>query len=264
LSAGEPFSVPPSVLPLIRKGQELYQRSDGLFNPALGELIRLWGFASDDPPQGPPPDKASIEQLLAQHPSMLDLRINGLEMACTNPAVRLDFGGFAKGYGVDLAIQHLRELGIENAIINAGGNLRVIGRHGDRPWRIGIRNPRGEGVMASVDAEGDESIFTSGDYERYFEYEGQRYHHIMDPRTGYPARGTESVTIFHTNGADADGASTALFVAGPEHWQALAKKMGVTGVMLVAEDGTVYMTPNLKERIHFVETPARLVLSEPL
>lgn len=265
LPAGEKFSGAPSVLPLIIEGQRLSKLSGGLFNPAIGNLIKLWGFESDDPPKGPPPDEQAIEAILKRHPSMEDISIDGIELQCSNDAVRLDFGGFAKGVAIDNAIQHLREMGINNAIVNAGGDLRIIGSHGERPWRIGIRNPRGAGMLASVDVSGDESVVTSGDYERFFEYEGVRYYHIIDPRTGYPARGAVSVTVFDEQAGKADAAATALFVAGPEDWYDVAKAMGVKGVMLVDTRGVIHMTPNLKDRIHFdVEPVPEIILSEPL
>jgi thiamine biosynthesis lipoprotein len=265
LPTGERFSAPPSIIPLINKAKEFAAKSNGKFNPAIGRLIRLWGFASDDPPHGPPPTPEEIHAILDKKPSMDDVAIDGIEMYSTNDAVRLDLGGFAKGYGVDVAIEHLREMGITNAVVNAGGDLRAIGRHGNRPWRVGIRNPRGPGILASVDVQGDESVFTSGDYERYFEYEGIRYYHILDPRTGYPARGARSVTVFDDNAAEADAAATAIFVAGPEEWYEVAKSMGIKAVMLVDTRGTIYMTPNLKDRIYFDVKPLpKIIYSEPL
>lgn len=265
LPTGEKFSGAPSVIPLIIEGKRLSKLSGGLFNPAIGNLIKLWGFASDDPPKGPPPDEQAIEAILSRHPSMDDVVVDGIEVQATNDAVRLDFGAFAKGIAIDKAIEHLRELGINNAIVNAGGDLRIIGKHGERPWRIGIRNPRGPGMLASVDVAGDESVVTSGDYERFFEYEGVRYYHIIDPRTGYPARGAVSVTVFADKAGEADAAATALFVAGPEDWFAVAKSMGVKGVMLVDTRGVIHMTPNLKDRIYFdVDPVPEIILSGSL
>ena len=156
LPSGEVFTISPSLLPLIKLAKDLSQRSGGRFNPAIGKLIKLWGFASDTPPSGPPPTQQAIDALLAKHPSMNDVILDGIKLHSTNDGVSLDFGGFAKGYGVDVAIDHLKELGIKNAVINAGGDLRAIGRHGDRPWRVGIRDPRGAGILAAVDVEGDE------------------------------------------------------------------------------------------------------------
>jgi len=267
LASGESFSAPPSILPLIQRGAELSRRSGGLFNPAVGKLIALWGFASDDPPTGPPPQPAAIHAILDQHPSMDDVVVDGIRLQCRNPAVKLDFGAFAKGYAVDRAIERLQEMGIKDAVVNAGGDLRAIGRHGDRPWRVGIRHPRQPGILAAVEVEGDESVFTSGDYERYFDWQGVRYSHIIDPRSGYPASGLSSVTVFSRQADLADAAATALFVAGPQEkdWLPVARAMGVAGVLLVDQAGTVHMTPGLTERIHFETEPLpKVIYSEAL
>ncbi len=267
LPTGEFFSCPPSIVPLIRRSSELSEASGGLFNPAIGQLIRLWGFASDEAPKGPPPTAEAIHTLLAQNPQMSDLQLDGIQLRSRNPAVRLDFGAFAKGYAIDQAIEQLRERGIDNAIVNAGGDLRAIGRHGGRPWRIGIRHPRQPGMLASVDIEGDESIFTSGDYERYFDHDGKRYQHIIDPRSGYPAEGISSVTVFAKQADVADAAATAITVAGPNpaDWLPVARALGVTGVMLVDTEGRVQMTPSLDKRIYFdIEPRPDVRFSEPL
>jgi thiamine biosynthesis lipoprotein len=159
----------------------------------------------------------------------------------------------------------LQEAGIQHAVVNAGGDLRAIGQHGSRPWRVGIRHPRQEGILASVETSPDESIFTSGDYERYFDWQGKRYGHIIDPRTGYPAEGLSSVTVFADQADLADAAATALFVAGPKDWLPVARAMGVKGVMLVDEQGTVQITPGIRNRIHFdTDPPPQVIVSEPL
>ena len=264
LSTGGEFTVNPVIRPLIVEGAELSRRSRGLFNPAIGKLIALWGFQSDERGDAPPPSPEAVAELLAEHPSMDDLVLDGLTLHSTNPAVRLDFGAFAKGRGVDMGIERLRELGIANAIINAGGDLRAIGRHGKRPWRIGVRHPRGEGLLAALEVEGDQSVFTSGDYERYFEFDGRRYHHILDPRTGFPAQGSTSVTVIHREAAIADAAATALFVAGPQDWPLIARDMGVDQVMLVDTDGVVHMTPAMAERVRFEVEPRPEVRVTPL
>jgi len=267
LPTGEFFSCPPSIVPLIRRSSELSEASGGLFNPAIGQLVKLWGFASDEAPEGPPPASEAIRALLEKNPQMSDLELDGIQLRSRNPAVRLDFGAFAKGYAIDRAIEQLRELGIANAIVNAGGDLRAIGRHGKRPWRIGIRHPRQPGMLASVDIEGDESVFTSGDYERYFDYDGKRYQHIIDPRSGYPAEGLSSVTVFAPRADMADAAATAITVAGPKpaDWLPVARALGVSGVMLVDTEGRVQMTPSLRERIYFdIEPKPDVRFSEPL
>ncbi len=255
LATQNEFSVDPSILPLLELGQALERRSDGLFNPAMGDLITLWGFHGDDRPDDPPPADAQIRQWLERAPSMAHIELDGLRARATRPGLRLDLGGFAKGYGVDRAMQRLRDMGIEHAIINAGGDLRAIGQPGNRPWRIGIRHPDGEGIMASLELRGDESVYTSGDYERYFVYDGIRYHHILDPRTGQPAREARSVTVLHHDGAEADAAATALFVAGPGRFAEIAAGLGISKAMLLDPQGNMHMTPDMAERVRFETDP---------
>jgi thiamine biosynthesis lipoprotein len=253
IAAGESTTVSDFLLPLLLQARTLSIQSDGLFNPAIGRLIALWGFHSDEPPPGPPPPVDAIETLLAGKPDMQALLIEGHRVSSDNPLVQLDLGGFAKGYALNHAIARLRSLGVENAIVNAGGDLCVSGRHGDRPWQVGIRHPQGEGVIAALAVANGECVLTSGNYERYREHEHVRYAHILDPRSGWPVRHVASATVIHTDGGVADAAATALTVAGPDDWQRIARGMGLRYVMLVDETGTVYMSPAMAERIRFAE-----------
>jgi len=264
LETGEWFAAPPSVLPLVKLGKQLSETSDGLFNPAIGQLIKTWGFHTSDPEGARPPPPAEIRKLLAQNPRMQDIDIDGIRMRSRNPAVKLDFGAFGKGYGIDLAIQHLRELGVNDAIINTGGDLRAIGSRQGVPWKIAIRRPTGSGVLGIIEVAGDESIFTSGDYERMFVWQGKRYSHIIDPRTGYPATGTRSVTVIHHDSSVADAAATALFIAGPEHWHRIARRMGIRYALLVDDKGSLYMNPAMQRRLQLVDNDSKIVISPPL
>jgi thiamine biosynthesis lipoprotein len=177
-----------------------------------------------------------------------------------NRQVQLDLGAYAKGYALNLALDQLRTEGLENVIVNAGGDLCVAGRHGDRPWHIGVRHPQGQGVIASVDLQDGECVMTSGNYERFREFEGIRYSHIIDPRSGYPVKHVASATVISPKGGLADAAATALSVAGPEQWQRIASRMGVDQVMLVDAAGRVYLTPAMQKRIRFEsETPEVIV-----
>ncbi len=248
LATGEWFTADRAVLPLIELSKQYSLLSNGLFNPAIGRLIQLWGFQSEQQAQAPPSQK-DIYNFLAKLPSMNEIDIDGDRLRGRNPLLSLDLGAIAKGYAVEKGIQMLRNQGIEHALINAGGDLCGIGSQAERPWRIGIRDPSGNGILASIDLTDDECVFTSGDYERYFDYAGKRYHHIIDPRTGYPADQAISVTVLHKNGALADAASTALFVAGPNGWQEIAKKMGISDVMMVDKRGRIIMTPSMQKRI---------------
>ena len=260
LQSGETAPIPAGLAGVLAQAQALSRRSNGLFEPALGGLMALWGFHSNDLPDALPAAEA-IAAWRAERPHMSDLTLEDGQARSDNPRMQLDLGAFAKGVAVDRAIAALRAAGFDNAIVNAGGDLRASGAR-ERPWRIGIRHPRAPGVLASIETAGDESIFTSGDYERYFEIDGKRYHHIIDPRSGYPARGTASLTVMHSEAAVADAAATALFVAG-DTWPQTAASMNIRRVMRVRPDGTVEMTPAMAERIRFeTETAPDVILRE--
>jgi thiamine biosynthesis lipoprotein len=263
IADGRGAQVSSSLTELLRNARNYSLASEELFNPAIGGLIGLWGFHSDEPPGGPPPDQERIQALLTAKPSMRDLQFDGLELSSVNPVVEIDLGAFAKGYALNLAIDQLHEQGIHNAIVNAGGDLCVSGRHGERPWMIGIRHPLGEGVIASVGVSDGECVLTSGNYERYREHEGIRYAHIIDPRSGYPVKHVASATVISKDGALADAAATALSVAGPQDWHRIAARMGLSEVMLVDDKGVVYLTPAMQQRITLEQEGVSVIVAEP-
>lgn len=248
------------IIEMVRRSQQYETESGGRFNAAIGGLIRLWGFhTSDYPIIGPPPSQLQISKILELAPSSHDIHINGLEMRTDKPAVQLDFGGIAKGYAVDLTIARLRNMGINNAIVNAGGDLRAIGSHGDRPWRVAVRKPGG-GTIGSVQVRGDEAIFTSGNYERFRQDETERYPHILDPGTGWPAKDIASVTVITDEGVLADAAATALVVAGLDEWPEVARALSLNQVAVVDEAGTIYLTPEMEQRIEFSADVERVII----
>ena len=249
-----------AIVEMIRRSQLIEQQSQGRFNPAIGALIRLWGFhTSDYPIEGPAPTQDQISALLDLKPTSHDIAITERELSSNNPSVQLDLGGIAKGYAIDLSIQLLQDLGIDNAIVNAGGDLRAMGKHGERPWRVAIRQPGG-GSIGNVEVEGDEAIFTSGNYERFRQDETKRYAHILDPRTGWPAKDIASVTVISDEGLYADAAATALLVAGLEDWPEVARALNLTQVAVVDESGTVYLTTQMSKRVQFTEGVERIVV----
>jgi thiamine biosynthesis lipoprotein len=177
--------------------------------------------------------------------------INGNLVHSNNPSVQLDFGGIAKGYAVDIASTLLQNLDIQNAIINAGGDLRAFGMNRSRPWIVAIENPIG-GVLGGIEIFHDEAVFTSGNYVRYLETEGQdRYSHILDPRSGWPAQSIMSATVITQSGWKADAAATALIVAGIEHWPEVATAMQIDKVLVTDENGQVFVTPEMQKRLKF-------------
>jgi thiamine biosynthesis lipoprotein len=261
-AAGAPATATADITYMVSRSRELETLSEGCFNPAIGALVRLWGFhTSDYPVLGPPPSRAAVEELLRQAPSTRDIVIDGNRLYSSNPAVQLDFGGVAKGYAIDLAMQRLRGMGIEHAIVNAGGDLRAIGRRPDRPWRVAIRKPGG-GVIGTVETRGDEAVFTSGVYERFRLDDVERYPHILDPRTGWPVAELAAVTVIADEGLLADAAATALIVAGKEGWLRVAAALGLSEVLLIDGDGEVWATEPMSRRVTFSEDVSPNIIAD--
>ena len=237
---------------LIHHAQKTAAASDDLFNPAMGKLIAAWGFHADTyAPRVP--QAQQIAQLVAQRPRMADLHLTGTRVSTTNPAVQLDFGGYAKGYALDRAAAILREQGIENALVNIGGNVIALGTKGSQPWRVGIANPRGTGAIGMVELSDGEAIGTSGDYQRYFEVQGTRYCHVLDGRSGYPARAAQAVTVLMPKGPQAgllsDALSKPLFLVEASEWQARAQSLGLDYALRVDADGKSDTTPKMRDRV---------------
>lgn len=253
IASGQPYQVDAELAALLRLGRDLSCASDGLFDPAIGGMVEAWGFHADTPPEGDPPPDALVEELVAAHPRMTDLRIDGTQVTSVNPAVQLDLGAYAKGAALDLVEQDLRAAGVEDAVLNAGGGVQVIGSHGARPWRVAIRDPFEWGVVAAVSLRPGEALHTSGNYERYFDKGGVRFSHILDPRTGRPMQGIVSVSVLADTGALSDAAATALAVAGPQDWPRVAAQMGVTAVLIITDTGEIFATPEMQARLEPVE-----------
>ena len=256
LAGGNAITVPDDMQTLFAEAQRAQTQSAGRFDVRIGALVKLWGFDDLTRLRSAPPPQADIEELTAllHSAAALNDRLYG-------PArVQLDFGAIAKGYACDLALARLRSAGFGNALVNLGGNLRASGHHGLRPWQIGIRHPRADApdnahgsLLATLTLQDGEAVMTSGDYERYFEDHGRRYHHLLDPATGEPAQGLISVSVVHPQGAWADAASTALFVAGPAHWRDTALAMGITQALVVDAQGRILATPALAPRLHLAD-----------
>jgi thiamine biosynthesis lipoprotein len=189
-----------------------------------------------------------------------ELDIQGNRIAAARSIV-VDLGGIAKGEIVDRLLELFVRAGIHDALVDAGGDVRVIGSRGGRAWTIGVQSPRAaEDLLGSIELRDGEAAFTSGDYERYFDSDSGRSHHLLDPRTGRPATHTQAVTVLAANGALADAAATAIFVAGPENWRATASALGITHVLRVGADGAIEMTPAMRERVrmHAPREPATM------
>jgi thiamine biosynthesis lipoprotein len=251
IAAGKAIDVSPELAGFAREAQALSARGDHLFDPGIGALVKLWGF-HDDSFKPELPDAAKLEALVKVHPSVADLKIEGNRIASRNPAVALDFGGYLKGVALDRAAAVFRKHKIKDALINIGGNVMALGSKGDRPWRVGVQHPRLSTPLLALDLKDGEAIGTSGDYQRYFEIDGRRYSHLIDPRTGHPATGTQAVTVLIPPRPDAgtwsDWASKPVFIAG-EDWRAMAERLGLTQVLRIDAAGRVEMTEALRSRL---------------
>ena len=161
---------------------------------------------------------------------------------------------------LDIAINTLKQAGIQNAVVNIGGDMRVLGSKNGHPWRIGIQDPQQPNgqPIGYIELQGDESIVTSGTYQRYYRWHDQQYSHLLNPKTGYPidheGRHFISVTVIHPDATTADAAATALIVAGPQHWQTVAQKMHITQALLIDNQGHRFFTPKMQQRFHSLAT----------
>jgi len=251
LAQGQRAPVTPELAAMLRDAQAQSIQSNDLFNPAIGGLIALWGFHADTP-RARVPDAAAIARWVKAAPRMRDLHVENGEAWSDNPAVQLDLGGYAKGYALDEAVRILKAHGIHDALVNIGGNVIALGSHGDRPWRVGIQHPRQPGTLATLDLRDGEAIGTSGDYQRYFEAGGHRYSHLIDPRSGKPANGMQSVTVLVTGeqaGTRSDALSKPLFIDGPSRLAAQAARLGVADYLAVDAAGRIHVSPAMQARL---------------
>lgn len=223
---------------VIELGLELSRKSGGAFDMTLGRLKSLWAFDQEKPRI---PTSAEISEALSgTGPQALTLK--GRQLHKQNPQLQLDLGGVAKGYAVDRAVAILRQHGVASASVNAGGDMYLLGQRQERDWRIGIQHPRQDnGVLETIQVR-DRAVVTSGDYERFFEKDGVRYHHIFDPQTGLPARACQSVTIITDSVARGDALATAVFVLGPAAGLKLLEQSPQAEGLIIAADGSRHIS----------------------
>ncbi|GMR02412.1 MAG: FAD:protein FMN transferase [Acidimicrobiia bacterium] len=194
---------------VLTQADTMQSRTEGAFTASILPLSKLWR-----PTQTRIPERVTIEKAL-DAVARASVRLPKVGWGELTATTQLDFGGIAKGYAVDQAVRTLRAAGVTDGIVDAGGDLRLLGSRDGRPWRVGIPDPSRPERIARVLHLRDAAVATSGDYERFFVVDGVRYHHIVDPRTGYPARATRSFTVVLPEGMSADAAATAGFVLGP-------------------------------------------------
>lgn len=245
--------VSPDTLGVIERAVFISEKSGGAFDPTIGPEIKLWDFHKKIRPTDAEIRKnlplVNYRDIIVDHDkSTVLLRKKGMVM---------DLGGIAKGYAADLALADLKRTGIVAGIVAAAGDIRAFGIKPDgKPWSIGIRNPRQKSDADELIARArltNKAVSTSGDYERYFMEDGRRYHHLLDPKTGYPAGLCRSVTVISNSGIFADGFSTAVFVSGPDKGMQLAEEAGVDAI-IIDRDGNIRKTPGIKGMVTFEDS----------
>lgn len=241
LSSGDWVTITPDLAELLEQSQTLESMSDGLFNPAIGQLVSLWGFhTSTYPITTPPPSQQAIDQLIQTQPSTSAIEwMNGddgeVQIRTDNPSIALDFSGIAKGAAAKMACEILYEAKLNEALVNLGGDVMVCGA-GTQPWRVAINDPR-SGVVEVLEVDEPLAIFTSGQYYRYREWSGERYAHILNPYTGQPIEHVLQATAISADPILADAAATALVVAGADRAKALGEALGLSQWLLIDEQG---------------------------
>lgn len=256
---GKSADITPDLAALLELAVKLSAQSNGAFNPAIGGLISAWGFQNDEfkPIKV---DEEKIKGLVSANPQMSDLVIKNGKVHSKNLNLKLDLGGYAKGYALDRALIYLQEQGVKNALVNIGGNLIALGRHGEKPWHIGIQHPRQPNAIASLDLPSGWAIGTSGDYQRYFELDGKRYCHIIDPATGYPVQNTNLVTVLIPPQANAgvlsDVASKPIFIAQTDARSDAAKKMGVGNFLVIESADKILVSQSMAKRLFWLDKNA--------
>ena len=250
IAGRQSIEVSPLLAQLLRRSEILERKSGGRFNPAIGRLTELWGFHDVAKLRTSPPDDFAVQKWLSLSVSSSSLEWHGNLLRSKSSRVMLDLGGIAKGSILEQFVGVLRDAGVENAIVDLGGDLTVMGEIKGRSARIGIRSPRSDAVLGWFDVLDGETVMTSGDYERFFEHDGKRYQHVLDPRSGYPVQQTTSASVVHTDAVLADAAATALLVAGAAEFDEICELLGLEEALIVTASGDLRLTPAMEKRLN--------------
>lgn len=247
-SAGvRPVPVSPDTLAVVQRSLQAAEMTDGAFNIAIGPAVEAWSVTE----RARVPSAAELDSLKP----LLDLRavhadVRERTIYLDKVGMRIDVGGIGKGYAADQAVAAMKKAGATAGVAALSGDIKTFGQlPGGKKFPVGIQHPRREGaVLAWIDLQ-DEAISTAGDYERFFEQDGVRYHHILDPRTLQPARGCQSVTVVAKEGVWADGLDTGIFVMGPERGMELVERLDDVEAIIVDQEGRLIVSSGLRDRI---------------
>lgn len=242
-----PVTVSPDIIDLLAKAKTVSEKTDGAFDPTIGPVISLYDFRNGKAPSG----RELREKLPLVNYRDLIIDRDKSHIYLKKKGMMIDSGGIMKGYAAGKAAEILRKHGIHSGIVAVAGDIKTFGVNPDgKPWRIGVRDPRGakDDDIIMVIQLNDTSISTSGDYERFFIRDGRRIHHLISPKTGFPVSGCRSVSIISPEGAFADAYSTGIFILGVEKGLNVLAENGLDGI-IIDEAGTIHATPGIRERL---------------
>jgi thiamine biosynthesis lipoprotein len=257
-SGGEPMALSPELFEVLARSREIAEHTGGAFDPTFYGVGQLWTFT---PGSKPPPDAEIAARLELVDWRGIELFEDGKRGRLRKRGMKVGLGAIAKGYAVDRASQLLIKRGFANHVVEGGGDTYASGTKGGKPWMVGVQDPKTKGgakpaVIGALPSS-DISVVTSGDYERYFEYEGVRYAHILDPATGRPlleAKSCKSITLVAPNATDADAYATAVAVMGPERGMEFVEREPGVEAILITRDDRVLVSSGLQST--FVRAPA--------
>ncbi|HEX5757153.1 MAG TPA: FAD:protein FMN transferase [Arenimonas sp.] len=259
LARGESAAAPDSILPLIERSRSLVKASDGLFDPGAGGLFALWGFHTDTLPiTSAAPEAAVIQSWLAQRPRFDDITIVDGQVHSRHRGIQLDFGAVGRGLALQRSADVLAGLGVDSARLRIGDDTLVLGDDAGQRWQSALEDPFG-GVLAELELDDGEALFTLGNFSRFREApDGGRWPHVLDPRTGYPARGSALVAVLHGDALYADATSTILFIGGPAQFASLVERLQLGCALMLTEENELLLTQALKSRLRLQRSPVEL------
>src|SRR5512137_1359632 len=237
-----PVQVDADIIDVVTKSLEYSRLSNGAFDITYASVGYLYDYRAHQHPTDAQ-IKAALPGVDYRH---LQVDPDARTIRFMKPGMRIDLGGIAKGWAVDRGVEILRHMGIEHAMVNAGGDTALLGDRLGKPWVVGIRDPRKQGAVVARIPLQDEAISTSGDYERYFEEDGKRYHHILVPGTGKSPDAVRSVTVIGPNATRTDGLTKTVFILGVERGMAFIRKLGDVEAVIVDKDGQVFYSAGLE------------------
>jgi thiamine biosynthesis lipoprotein len=236
-------AVPPELMQVLELAQRMSARTQGAFDVTVGGLTG-WRFRPDDPRMPTAAEIAAKRPLVDWRRLRLDARARTAYLE--RPGMRIDLGGIAKLYIIQAGAELLQRRGVDRALVNGGGDVACFAREGAPPWRVGVRDPRAPDTLIGVLAIERGIVASSGDYERYFERDGRRYHHILDPRTGYPSTGVRGVTLVSERLEALDGLGVAIMVLGEKAGERLVETTPGLDALIAGRNGRLWMTPGMR------------------